>query len=306
MAETTFDVFHKGREYDKFKHMQNEHMMILKLMIYCFLQKCGGTDTVSVEQRVFLYYLIMFEKVNLTRYIFNHMLWALSESQGKNRRRQIPYGRLLSEIFYQGGLLEVLKNSGVVSNDELGTMTGKIINGKALRYIQIVEKAIVEENDMKESHIVSDLMEDFPPISKEDNPEVLAAYVVTYFEETRRVIKYSSIPETASGVLLRVASKKRKPKKAVEGKSEPNPNKDKKEKKAPSLIVTEPALPAIQEEIADLEPIEVLNTRTRGGSSQAIASQRKPKVQKQSKKQVRRLKLSTYTKEEDIADEPQS
>jgi hypothetical protein len=57
----------------------------------------------------------------------------------------------LSEIFSQGGLLKVLKDNGVVSDKDLGTITGWIINGKTMRYVHIVDKAIVEKDDMKES-----------------------------------------------------------------------------------------------------------------------------------------------------------
>jgi hypothetical protein len=32
--------------------------------------------------------------------------------------------------------------------------------------------------------VLSDLIVDFPPISKEDNPEVLTAYVVSHYEST--------------------------------------------------------------------------------------------------------------------------
>ena len=53
------------------------------------------------------------------------MVWALKESQEKNRRF-IPYGRLRSEIFYQGGLLNALKSSGVVSDKYLGNSSWKI------------------------------------------------------------------------------------------------------------------------------------------------------------------------------------
>jgi hypothetical protein len=164
---------------------------------------------------------------------------------------------LLLEIFYQGGLLKVLKDNGVVSEKDLGTITGRIINGKTMRYMHIVDKAIVEKDKMKESQNVSDLMEDFPPISKEENPELLAAYVVTRFEKTGEIINLSSIPETTGGVPLKIAIKKRKSKKAaleaVE-ESEPKPKKQKNPKKAPELNVIKPTLPAIQEEIVDLEP----------------------------------------------------
>jgi len=88
-------------------------------------------------------------------------------------------------------------------------MTGKIINGRTLRYLHIVDKEIIEKGDMKESDVVSDLMVDFPPISKEDNPEVLAAYVTTHYEDTGDIINYSSIPETMGGGPLRVKGKRK-------------------------------------------------------------------------------------------------
>jgi len=52
------------------------------------------------------------------------MLWALEQSQQKNRAF-VPYGRLLSEIFHQGGMLEVLKMSKAVNDNKLGTMVRK-------------------------------------------------------------------------------------------------------------------------------------------------------------------------------------
>jgi hypothetical protein len=119
-------------------------------------------------------------------------------------------------------------------------------------------------------------MEDFPPISKEDNPEVLAAYVVTHFEKTGEIINLSSIPETAGGVPLKIAIKKRKSKKAASEAVEEyelKPKKQKKLKKAPELNVIKPTLPAIQEEIANLEPEQILNKRTRGRTSEATISQ---------------------------------
>ena len=138
--------------------------------------------------------------------MFHHMILALKESKEKDRKF-IPYGILLSEIFYQGGLLKALKDSGVVSDDQLGTMTRKYINGSTLKNMGIVKKVDKLDSDLKESMIVSDLMIDFPPISKQDNLEVLAAYVTTHYEKTRETINLSSIPETQVGVPLRVAKR---------------------------------------------------------------------------------------------------
>lgn len=107
--------------------MQKENKVLQKLMQECFLPKGGGVNTLSLEHKVFLHFPVKFEKVNLPRYIFHHMLWELKE------RRFIPYGSLLSEIFYQGGILNALKVSGVVFDDHMSTVDGKYINGYTLR-----------------------------------------------------------------------------------------------------------------------------------------------------------------------------
>ena len=154
---------------------------------------------------MFLHLFVMFEKVNLPRYIFHHMLWALRESQEKDKRF-IPYGRLLSEIFYQGKILNAIEVFGTVSDDQLGTVVGKYINAGALKHMSLVEEVVKLETDLKESMIVSDLTIDFPPISKEDNPEVLVAYVTEHFERTGEIINFSFIPGTMAGASLRIAS----------------------------------------------------------------------------------------------------
>jgi len=72
------------------------------------LPKGGGVDQPSLEHIVFLHFLITLKMTNVPKYIFNHMLWALKESQDSNRS-WIPYGILLSEIFHEGGILKAIK-----------------------------------------------------------------------------------------------------------------------------------------------------------------------------------------------------
>ena len=146
-------------------------------------------------------------------------------------------------------------------------------------------------------------MDDFPPISKEDPPEVHAIYVYEHFQRTGEVIKYNDIPDTMYGAPLKVASKKRKSKKAAseaaEGEaSEPKPKKAKKEKTALQVKEIGSAVPTIHEEVKDLEPVKVLNKRTRGGtsteSSRAIPPQPKIQKKKKKKKNIRKMKVSNY------------
>ena len=53
-------------------------------------------------------------------------------------------------------------------------------------------------------------MIDFPPISKEDNPEVLAEYIAAHAKETSETIQDDDIPDTSDGAPLRVKGKRTK------------------------------------------------------------------------------------------------
>ena len=125
---------------------------------------------------------------------------------------------------------------------------------------------------------VSNLMVDFPPLCKQDPPEVCAAYVYDHWKATGEIIKYSDIPDTVYGGSLQIASKKRKSKKkaaseaAEEEVSEPKPKKAKKEKDATQVQEVGSAMPTIQEEAVELEPTKILNKRTRGGTSNASST----------------------------------
>ena len=173
----------KGKKGGKYCDMEKEQKVLQKLLQECFLPKGGGVNHLSLEHKVFLHYFISFEKVNLSRYIFHHMLWALEQSQQKNRTF-VPYGRLLSEIFHQGGMLEVLKMSKVVHDNQLGTVVGKYINGSTLYNMHLVKTVIRMDTDLQESNILSNLMDNFPPICKQDPPDVRAHFVYEHWKAT--------------------------------------------------------------------------------------------------------------------------
>ncbi|RHN66559.1 hypothetical protein MtrunA17_Chr3g0092441 [Medicago truncatula] len=231
------------------------------------------------------------------------------ESQDNNRKF-IPYGRLLLEIFYQGDLLKALKDSNVVADEHLGTVVGKYISGYTLRSMCIIKEVDQLKSDLKESMIVSDLMTDFPPISKEDPPEVLVAYVTTHHEKTGEIINYSTIPYTMAGTPLRIASKKRKSKKITSEAAEvevsdpkpKKPKKAKKEKVVPQENIVGPAIPTVQEKFKDLEPVKILDKRTGGGtsvgSSKVLSDHPQPKIPKKIRC-VRKMKVSDYVLQED-------
>jgi len=50
--------------------------------------------------------------------------------------------------------------------------------------MKIIRKFSPNEKDLKESTVQSEPMRDFPPILKEDNPEVLVGYIAAHAKET--------------------------------------------------------------------------------------------------------------------------
>jgi len=69
---------------------------------------------------------------------------------------------------------------------QLGTVTGKIINGSTLRNMTLIKKDAYKklETDLKESRTISNLMERFPPICKQDPLDVQLYFIHDHLQST--------------------------------------------------------------------------------------------------------------------------
>jgi len=110
-----------------YSSLSMEKKMLLKIQNENLLPKGGGSDQPSLEHRVFLHFCIKKEITNVPKNIFKHMNKTLRESQ-LNNRVWVPYGRLISKILNQGRILKALDDTKVFTDQQLGTVTGKIIN----------------------------------------------------------------------------------------------------------------------------------------------------------------------------------
>jgi len=131
--QTMFNSKKKGAYSD----LSMEKKMLLKIQNENLLPKGGGSDQPSLEHRVFFHYFIQKEKENVPKYIFKHMIKTLRERQLSNIT-WIPYGRLISEILHQGGILRALSDTKVFTDKHIGTVTGKVINGSTLRHMNLI------------------------------------------------------------------------------------------------------------------------------------------------------------------------
>ena len=113
----------------------------------------------------------------------HHLCWAVKEAY-KGKRKQIPCGRLLSEIFYQGGLLRTLETFNLASDRVLGVSTGRMINGTSLYNMKAITSILTDSKDLKESEAPLPLIRNFPSVLQENNPEVLSAYLAAFAKES--------------------------------------------------------------------------------------------------------------------------
>ncbi|KEH16407.1 hypothetical protein MTR_0195s0040 [Medicago truncatula] len=210
--QTIYNKESKGTYSD----MTAQTRMMLKIQNENLLPKGGGSDQPSLEHKILLHYFITGVVANVPRYIFRHMVQQLRESQMKNRCR-VPYGRLLSEIFHQGGILNLLKEVDFFTDDQLGTVTGKIINGETLKSMHLISVKDHKKlsTNMTESDAKSAMMTDFPPICKQDPLDVQMHYIREHFDSTQVKISLKEVPEQMYGGALPVAKSRKTNTKAL-------------------------------------------------------------------------------------------
>jgi len=203
---TIFNSSTKGR----YKDLNMRTKMLLKIQNENLLPKGSGGDEPSLDHKVFLHFFLTKERANVPKYIFRHLIKNLKDSQTV-KKNFVPYGRLLSEIFHQGAVLDALKNVNYFTDAQLGTVTGRIINGATLVTMKLIRKEDHQELsiDLKESSVISNLMDDFPPICKQDPLEVRVMFIKEYFEMTGQIIKISDIPDEMYGGALPIAKNKK-------------------------------------------------------------------------------------------------
>jgi len=170
--------------------------MLLKIQNENLLPKGSGGDKPSLDHKVFLHFFLTRERANVPKYIFRHLIKNLRDSQ-TIKKNFVPYG----------GILDALKNVNYFTDAQLGTVTGRIINGATLITMKLIKKEDHKElsTDSKESSVISNLMDDFPPICKQDPLEVRVMFIKEYFEMTGHIMKISDIPDEMYGGALPIA-----------------------------------------------------------------------------------------------------
>ena len=158
-----------GKKDAKPSEMEIHNRMLVKFSNDCFFQRAGGSDQPNNQQKLAIYFMAILEKINFPRYVMDHLCWAINKGTTKGRK-QVPYGRLLSEIFHQGRVLDFLRNTRSASDKCFEVSTAeRTISSRSLFSMKFIKKAPENEKWLEMTTEETEIIRNFPSIFEESN-----------------------------------------------------------------------------------------------------------------------------------------
>ncbi|KAK2389217.1 hypothetical protein QL285_062826 [Trifolium repens] len=112
--------------------MKDLSKVIYRILINSIISKLGGTDQISTIQKLFTFHVGKGNFLDIGKLIFIHLADSIAAS-----KPIIRHGRLLSHMFAQCGLLDVIKPFFPGYGTFL--ISSKIINSTTLRYLHLLK-----------------------------------------------------------------------------------------------------------------------------------------------------------------------
>jgi hypothetical protein len=131
-VEPAVQEFLYGKEFQSEANadLTSINKVLYKIFIDSIAPKLGGTDQISVVQKLFMFHVGKGNLVDIARLIFIHLLESINS--GKSI---IHHGRLLSQMFAQSGLLDAVKPFFPGYGTYM--VSSKMVNSTTLRYLHL-------------------------------------------------------------------------------------------------------------------------------------------------------------------------
>src|ERR1044072_7005918 len=147
------------------------------------------SDYLNANQKCFLYHLQNNDKLCLPAILFLHLKESIQESRtSANKDKEIieyiPFGRLISDILIENGLIKYLRNEAQFSVD-LTAGFGDTLTGKNLKSMEIIDEILIEPTLEADEVILNrrQMVDDLPPFSKDEPIEAVIEYVKSQMDD---------------------------------------------------------------------------------------------------------------------------
>src|ERR1044072_2032286 len=166
------------------------------------MQESKASD-INANQKCLVYHLQDKDKLCLPAILFLYLRESIQKSrttanESKKIITYIPFGRLISDILVENGLVGYLREE-VQYPEDLTASVGDVLTAKNLKNMGIIEE-VISEPVLEEDEVVltrRQIIDNFPPFAKQDNPEAIAHYIFMMQEEGNDMFwfNYEMLPD---------------------------------------------------------------------------------------------------------------
>src|ERR1044072_6790516 len=163
-----------------------------------------SSNHINANQKCILYHLQNKDKLCLPAILFLHMKDSIRKSrttayEASKIIKYIPFGRLISDILVENGLVRFLRDE-VRFPVDLTASIGDTLSGKNLKKMKIIDEILVEPTPEIDEVVLDRrlMVDDFPPFSKEEPLEAIMEYVRIKVDDGKDMswFTYDTLPET--------------------------------------------------------------------------------------------------------------
>ncbi|MCH79291.1 hypothetical protein A2U01_0000037 [Trifolium medium] len=228
-------LFDNKTDYGKSTNMHMYVRMLFKIITSSIVPRVGSSDQISWDLKHVLLFLVKGEKINLPAYLFHFLCIYIKNTKEKNTAL-VAYPRLLSELFYQCGLIERLK-------EVQDPMVNKTVRGKFFTAEVLVNMGKLKKKDLvypnkplTKEFKPRPLIDNIPQVYKIEPLDVILEHIRQMREAGQEITMddIQSEPEDEYSKKRKRTLKKKKSEDKEEGAEKP-----KKKKKAVKISVVE-------------------------------------------------------------------
>ncbi|CAJ2645570.1 unnamed protein product [Trifolium pratense] len=197
----------------KVKGLTDECRVLFKIILSTISPRVGGTDTISWPHRHLIYFLLTERKVNLGKYFFERICEAIFQSKSQ-RKTTIVYPRLLSDLLFQGHIVQNLKK--FYPELMAQKLSPEVLNASFLTKMHLINTKLVQPKQEFRVSLEDRLYVDgYPVISEMDAEHIIQDYLKVLKDEGYNVDR-SMVPKAP----VNMYKPKRKPKRKADSQDE--------------------------------------------------------------------------------------
>ncbi|XP_057445377.1 uncharacterized protein LOC130737580 [Lotus japonicus] len=161
-----------------------------KIILTCINPRplTSSSDYICTTQKVMLYFIKKKLSLWLSFFFFTYLKYCLRKSRTTSFEKKaviyyIPFGKLLSDIFVESGLVKDLTDAGCT--EDLTTTSGDALNGKNLKKLKMVKTVKVSHSDESLEDIIQQRIpvDDYPLWTMQDDRTAILHYLNMMIEE---------------------------------------------------------------------------------------------------------------------------